>query len=135
MGRQHQAPESTDHTKELVALAYGSYSISKNAGEYPQLFLAACLKSKLSDQLSEINNCSNKEIQPIHQNLRETIGRFQSSQTLGSISKESSQISALMQRNSQITELLEIPQLFDTFILNGYYEEAMYFILLFTLGT
>jgi hypothetical protein len=75
--------------------------------------------------LIEINQCSNEEIPPIHQDLEEAIAHFESIQVLGSISEERRQISALMQRNSQIMELLEIPQLFDTFIRNGYYEEAM----------
>jgi hypothetical protein len=88
------------------------------------LFLAAELKSKLSEQLGEINQCSKEEIPPLHRNLKEAITEF--GLLKNSISEERGQISALMQRNSQVMELLEIPQLFDTFIRNGYYEEAMY---------
>lgn len=93
-------------------------------GEYPHLFSAAALKSSLSTDIEAIND-DIKSIKPIQQSLQEEIERFLSHSVLGEITSERDKISCLLRRHTQIMELLEIPQLFDTFIRNGYYEEAM----------
>lgn len=107
-------PDTIDHGKELTALAFN---------EYKNIFQATQLKERLSAHYAHFNALVS-EIDPKTEAANAAQDLFQNQ--VQSLVNERHQVNTLLSRHSQIMELLEIPQLIDTFIRNGYYEEAMY---------